>query len=187
MLRTSAPKRPKKLKYKKGKRIKLTKRVKRRKYKGMDVDLTPEELQALNKVQTIFYDPDTGKYYYPNECLLEKDPIIRSLVVQVPKFVYDKKGKVYVDPDTGDEYVKLADPEEFKRDRRTAMAKQKGAENVAIVKNTPIYFNKNNGKYYYPVIAIQETEKLQRPIIKKGKKFPLALDPGTQVSLGRNC
>lgn len=146
--------------------------------------IPPEEasitsLLAEETPLPIFYDPRTAKYYYPIVAIREEEPTLRDIITEKPKFKYDKKTKSYYDEVTGDIFLQFNTPEDFKTERKHQKDKvvTKKAETEA--HRTPIYFDIDNSKYYYPQMALGDRVKVDRELIRI-KKAPLRYNPKTK-------
>lgn len=124
----------------------------------------------------IYYDPYSGKYYYPRETIHEIIPITRDLDIQNPGFSYDKPSKLYYNEQTGDVYLQVEDPTEIRQKRLENLERLKREEAQKIASQSAIYKNKTTQKYLYPITALADDPEIKRETLSV-TKIPVKFDP----------
>lgn len=112
----------------------------------------------------IYYDPKTGKYYYPKAATEEEQIVYRMLIVQRPDFDYDPTTDAYYST-AGEAYYIYNSPEEFKANRDLTLRNLSEEYAADMVPNTPIFYHPRTEKYYYPKLAAIEYTERPREII----------------------
>lgn len=124
---------------------------------------------------TIYYDTNTGLYYYPIEALTERIQEHRIVSVDKPEFLYNRKSKLHMDANSGDLYMEFDNPEIFRETRKDMLVKINQQEHSKNAKSTKVYLDERNGYYYYPDMAMWEPLVVERDVIKRKKasKIPV--------------
>lgn len=112
----------------------------------------------------IYFDPHNGRYFYPITSIKDSNPVKRPLIVKRRPLKLDRKTQIYYSPQTNEIYEKFHDPEAFKvaRDKYQIEMKTKASE--ALAETTPIYFQTDPPKFYYPLAAITQVHVFRETI-----------------------
>lgn len=130
-----------------------------------------EKLNSLNIETTIspsltpvYYNPDTGQFYYPKSATVEPKINPRPIIIGKPLLHYDYSTKLYYESSTGEPYIQTYSPAEFKQIRLEALIIQQRLE-MSKVKPSCIYLDIVSNKYFYPLAALREVEEQKRDLV----------------------
>lgn len=155
-----------------------------------------EKAKRVKAKQTpIYLDPKSGEYYYPLLAAREPERYSRDILKMKLPLLYDETEKMYYDPSTSEKYVLIINPLKFEILRQLIQSgknppkqrppiiprTQKKLKHLRQLKtlefkiaiDTPIYFDIENNKYYYPEIAAMEAKQIPRRTIPEN---PLIFD-----------
>lgn len=113
----------------------------------------------------IYYDQAVGKFAYPRLATEEKTILERKIIIGTPSLYHDPDRKIDVDIQTGEIYLQVFSPAEFKTIRReTLTGLLKEAVRLQSI-DTPIYYHPETRKFFYPVSALKEVKDVGRKLV----------------------
>lgn len=98
-----------------------------------------------------------------------EEPIIlpRQILHTQPQLFQDPRSHETIDILTGETYIEVFSPAEFKQLRQSSLAKSINEQMKHRAKETPIYFDPESTRYFYPIVALKESDDYLRPIIRE--------------------
>lgn len=113
----------------------------------------------------IYYDQETGKFYYPRAAAEDREIVARKLLIGRPALYYDPNYKMHYNVTTGEPYMMTFSPSEFKQKRQEILAKVIEESDKLMAKRNPIYYDDETGRYYYPMGALEDSDQQLRDVV----------------------
>lgn len=123
------------------------------------------KFEELPDYTPIYYDSNTGKFYYPCRATEEKYTIQRKIIRGIPNLYYNPSHKRHYDILTGEPYIQVFSPAEFKQIRKETKLKILKTYYEVRAQCTPIYFDHLGKRFYYPEVALEEPIQVERDMV----------------------
>lgn len=134
--------------------------------------LSAEEvaLEEAKVEQTPIFRDQTGKLFYPEVALIESKVYSREVLALNDQLEPDGEGgQKFVHLTTKEEYIEVANAEEFEKLRSERLAHSEPSPSAVLVsqeldkvQKTPIYQDAETGRLFYPEVALTESKLYSR-------------------------